>query len=242
MLYLIGLGLSDESDVSLKAIEMMKRCELFAEFYTAKWHGSIAALEVLTGKKIRTLAREEVESDFLVTEAAAADMALLVPGDPLTATTHMELLLEAKKRNVPVSVIHSSSIYTAVAETGLQLYKFGRTTTLAMPEEAYLAESPYEIIAENKARGLHTLVLLDITMSVREGIAVLQGLERKLKRGVVSNAMLLACSKLGSKEGIIRYGTAEELMKDEYPPPAVLIVPGTLHFKEEEALELWKKE
>ncbi|MBC7089677.1 MAG: diphthine synthase, partial [Methanobacteriaceae archaeon] len=37
MLYIIGLGLYDENDISIKGMKTLKECDrIFAEFYTAK--------------------------------------------------------------------------------------------------------------------------------------------------------------------------------------------------------------
>jgi diphthine synthase len=230
MLYLIGLGLHDEGDISLKAIEALKSCSsVFYEDYTSKWHGDLKKLESMIGNNIQLLSREQVESDFLLNQKG--NVALLVPGDPLTATTHIELMIEARKRGIEFQVIHSSSIYTAVAESGLMLYKFGRTTTLV---SGYEPQSPYDVIRENKKAGLHTLVLLDTEkMTVKDGVKML------LKNGaVLSNEKLVACAELG--KSIIQYQSAEKLAGEEFPVPAVIIIPGNLNFKEQEALKLWQ--
>lgn len=238
MLYLIGLGLHNEEDLSFKAITAMKKCNaVYCEFYTGKWFGDTKRLERIVGKKIHLLKREQVESDFLINEAKRKTIALLIPGDPLTATTHMELLLEARKQGIETKVIHSSSIFTAIAESGLQLYKFGRATTLVKPERGFEPKSPYQVIKENKKSGLHTLVLLDIKddkcMTVKEGIELL--LKHK---AVCKNEKIVACCMIGGEQ-MMKYDMAENLLKD-FPIPAVLVIPGKLHFKEEEALELWE--
>jgi diphthine synthase len=234
MLYLVGLGIGDEKDLSLRSIEVLKKCDrIYCELFTNNWAGDLKKLEKTIGKKITLLKREEVESDLLIKEAKNRRVALLVPGDPLAATTHMELMIEAKKQNMPVEIVHSSSVYTAVAECGLQLYKFGRTTTLPKMQEKFHPSSPIEIIKDNKKSGLHTLILLDIGMSAKEGLGILA--EKFSQENVV------ACCNLGSKNKTIKYGKVSDLVKDKEldKSPAVLIVPGKLHFKEEEALQLW---
>ena len=240
MLYLIGLGLHDEEDLSLKAIIAMKKCNsVFCELYTSRWHGDLNKIENIIRKKIEILSREKVESNFFVNESKSKDIALLVPGDPLTATTHIELMIEARKQGIDFQVIHSSSIYTAIAESGLMLYKFGRTTTLAYPEKGYEPKSPYEIIKENKKVGMHTLVLLDIkenkNMTIKEGLELLSK-----NKAVDNNEKIVACCELGSENQVIRYDSASNLTenKELEKIPAVLIIPGKLNFKEEEALTL----
>ncbi|MFH0832627.1 MAG: diphthine synthase [Candidatus Aenigmatarchaeota archaeon] len=235
MLYLIGLGLHDESDLSFRTIDELKKCDaIYCEFYTGKWFGDLKKLEKTIGKKITLLNRENVESDMIVDDAEKRNVSLLIPGDPLTATTHMELVIEAKKRNIEVKVIHSSSVYTAVAESGLMIYKFGRTTTLVKPQKGFNPRSQYEPIIENKKAGLHTLILLDIGMTVREGAELL------IKNKIVSkDDKIVACCRLGGDQ-VIKYDSALSLTKEDFPTPAALIIPGKMHFKEEEALELLK--
>jgi diphthine synthase len=251
MLYLIGLGLNDENDIPLKAIEPMKKCaELFIEFYTNKWFGNIERLENMTGKKIKMLERLEVESDYVIQESKKKDVALLIPGDPLSATTHFELIIEAKKHNVDVSVIHASSVYTAVAETGLQLYKFGRATTLVFPEQRFAPESHYDVIENNLKMGLHTLVLLDVRheaekyMTANEGLNILLDIESRKSKGIIKGTnKVFACCRLGSNAQIIKYGKISNLLndKDIQVTPAVIVIPGQMNFKEEEAAELFEK-
>jgi diphthine synthase len=236
MFYLIGLGLG-ENDLPLHAVETIKKCDkIFYEFYTNKWHGSIDQIKKITGKNIEMLKREQTESNFLINEAKKNNVALLVGGDPLTATTHMELFIEAKKNKIPVEVIHASSVYTAVAETGLQIYKFGRTTTLT---SEYKPASPFDIIKENKKRGLHTLILLDTKngekyMTIKEGLEILLDI-------IKPDTKVVICCALGSKDQIIKYAKVLRLIKENpKQTPASIIVTGDLHFKEDEALKLWE--
>ncbi len=244
MLYLIGLGLWDENDLSLRALAALKKCdEIYAEFYTNKWLGNMEKLEEITGKKVKVLKRIDVESEMLTGCAKEKNIALLVPGDPLVATTHIQLMIDAKQKNVKTEVVHSSSIYTAVAETGLQLYKFGRTTTLAFIEKSFKPSSPYEVILENRKAGLHTLVLLDVKegsryMTIQDGVEVLLETGDLLDK----DTKIIACCQLGGSDQKIKYGTMATLAKDKGldGTPAVVIVPGRLHFKEEEALKLYE--
>jgi diphthine synthase len=131
----IGLGLYDERDISLKGLEAIKSCDkLFAEFYTAALAGtSLTKLEQKFGKPIKVLTREEVEqTDNILKAAKKHNVAFLCQGDPLTATTHIELLLEAKELGIATEIIHGASIAVSVPGLlGLQYYKFGRTTTIS---------------------------------------------------------------------------------------------------------------
>jgi|SRR3989344_1228081 len=243
MLYLIGLGLNDEEDLSLKAINIMKKCdEIYCELYTGIWHGDLKKLEKIIEKKVVILERKEVEDDSLVKSSKTKNIALLIPGDPLTATTHIEFMTEAGKMNKNIEVIHSSSIFTAVAETGLQLYKFGRTASLPYPEEKYKPESFYDVIEENYKHGLHTLILLDTAkggMSIKDALKILLEIETKKKGNVIKKSKIVVCSALGGRNKKIKYGNVKDIQKIDFDKPAVIIIPGKLNFKEEEALLLW---
>src|SRR3989344_5007378 len=243
MLYLIGLGLNDEEDLSLKAVNSIKKCdEIYCELYTGIWHGDIKKLEKIIEKKVIILERKEVEDNSLLEKSKKRNIALLIPGDPLTATTHVEFLIEAKKMKIDVEVINSSSIFTAVAETGLQLYKFGRTASLPYPEENYKPESFYDIIEENHKQGLHTLILLDTTkegMTVKDALKILLEIETKKKGNVIKKSKIVVCSALGGRNKKIKYGNVKDIQKIDFDKPAVIIIPGKLNFKEEEALLLW---
>ncbi|MGB0651685.1 MAG: diphthine synthase [Thermoplasmatota archaeon] len=166
-LHLIGLGLYDVTDVTVKGLERIRSCDrVVAEFYTARLTGTThEAMEAFLQKPVELLDREGVElgGKGLVEAAATSDVALLTAGDPLAATTHTDLMVRARAAGVPVHVVHAPSIYSAAPGLlGLQHYKFGRTTTLVRPEENWVPTSPFDAVAENHAAGLHTLVLLDI--------------------------------------------------------------------------------
>ena len=244
----IGLGLYDEKDLSLKAIEAARACSaVFAEFYTAVPSGTTREkLESSIGREIVVLGRPEVEDGGILLEAARrTEACLLVVGDPFSATTHVELRIRAKKMGIPVSVVHGASALTAVPGLlGLQHYKFGRTTTLPFPEKGYFPTSPYEIISENLSRGLHTLVLLDIQadrgrlMTANEGLGILSELEGRSRGGILGpEALVGVVARAGSAEPVIRAGRLGALANEDFGPPHhSIVVPGKLHFMEAEAL------
>ncbi len=241
MFHLISIGLFNENDMSVNAVETAMHCdELFVEFYTSQLETSAEKLAGFIGKPVKELKREEVEnSRHLLELAKERDVGLLVGGECLTATTHISLIIDAKKAGIPVNVVHGSSVYTAVCKTGLQIYKFGRTTTLPK----FKAVSCYEVIEQNLKAGLHTLVLLDIGMKIPEALSQLLELESECKRNVFSaDTKMIACCRLGGKDEVIKYGKVSELAsnKNLEKVQALLVIPGELHFKEEEALEMWR--
>ena len=244
-LYLIGLGLYDEKDISLKGLETAKKCaEVFMEEYTSKLGVSIDKIGEMIGKKIVLLSREEVEQSKVIIDAArTGDVAFLVGGDPLTATTHIDIILQAKKEGIATKVIHSSSIYTAVCESGLFIYKFGKSCSIPFPTKDYNPTSFYDVIVDNINRGLHTLVFLDIHqhedkfMTINDGLNRILEVARQRKDEINENTFAVGFARMGSESQIIKFGKIKDLTNFNFGKPQhIIVIPGKLHFVEEESL------
>jgi len=247
-LVFVGLGLSSVQDMSVRALEVLRGCDLvFAEFYTSKLIDSnVDELSRLIGKEVKVLERVDVEEGEEVIEAARSrKVAFVTAGDTMAATTHVDMRLRAMEEGISTSLVHGVSIFTACASAlGLQPYKFGRTITLPFPEKNFLPASPYENILENKKRGLHSLVLLDIReaedrfMSASEGVQWLLDAEKRLRGGLMqADSLVCAAARVGSPTEKLVAGYAAEVVKMDLGPPLhTLVVPGKLHFMEAEAL------
>jgi diphthine synthase len=245
----VGLGLHDELGMSLCGLEEVKTADMvFIELYTSLLPDfSISHLEKLTGKRLHVLSRRmlEDENGEAVLEAARrSTVVLLVPGDPLIATTHVALRVEAEKREIRTRVIHGASVLSAVVGlSGLHNYKFGKTVTIPFPDETP-SETPYEVIAQNKKLGLHTLCLLDMKaeekryLSIHESLELLLKIEGKRKKGAItSDAVAVGIARAGSSDPIVKAGFPEELLDCDFGGfPQSLIFAGHLHFMEAEAL------
>ncbi|KAG8733757.1 diphthine synthase [Ceratobasidium sp. 423] len=169
MFYVIGLGLCDEKDITVRGLEAVRKCSrIYLEAYTSILLVDKEKLEAFYGKSIITAYREtvETESDEILRNAKDEDIALLVVGDPFGATTHTDMLLRARELGIPTTVIHNASIMNAVGACGLQLYNFGQTVSLPFYTDSWKPDSWYDRVVENMEKGMHTLVLLDI--KVRE--------------------------------------------------------------------------
>ncbi len=233
-LTLIGTGVS--FDLTLAGFEALKSCDnAYIETYTNPIdQNRIQNLEQKLGKKIELLSREQLESSYLVNIAKSKDICLLVSGDPLTATTHITLLIDAKEMGVGVHVIHNSSIYsTAPARCGLQIYRFGKTASLVNPRPNYKPTSSLEIIRENLKRDLHSLVLLDTEPKPMEAKNALEMLSE------FDSAIVLSC--VASDEEKIIFGKINEIKnKSLGKAPFTIIIPAKLHPVEEDYLLLKK--
>ena len=249
-LYFVGMGLHDHRDLTLKGLEVARSCDkVYVELYTSLMAGlKVEDLEGLLGRRVTVLSRSDLEGRRaveIVEEASRLNVALLVPGDPFIATTHVALRVEAMRRGVDVKVVHGASIASAAPGlTGLSFYKFGRSVTVVYPEPGYMPEAPYDVLRDNASRGLHTLMLLDIKaergayMTVPEALRLLMEIEERRGEGVVDGDMLVVgVARAGSMEPSIAAGGLMRVLEvDLGPPPHTLIVPGELHFMEEEAL------
>lgn len=250
MLHIIGIGLSNEKDITVKGLETVKRCEkIYLENYTSLLQCSLQDLENFYGEKINVADRKTIEQgdEKIVEEAKEKDVAFLVIGDPFSATTHVELFRLAKEKNVKVEVINNASVLTAVGITGLQLYKFGKTTSIPFMDDFPNLETPYNVFKENKSLGLHTLFLLDIQskkerfMTVSQAIEILENIEERKKENLISDdLMVVGCARLGSEDLVVRYGKLAEIKTFDFGrSPHCLIIPGKMHFTEEEMLKFY---
>ncbi len=232
MLYLIGLGINGLLPQNI--ISEIKNFEIYLEDYT-----SFLPEDWKFPLKYKKINREKVESDFLIEEAKSKNIALLIIGDPLSATTHFILYEEAIKNNIKVKVYHNSSIFSAISSTGLHLYKFGKTATIPKWRENYKPTSFYNVVLQNLSINAHTLLLLDIDngkqMSIKDAIKELIEVDNK---NLIDKVVII--SRLGWKDEKILYGKVKELLKiDLGNPPFSIIVPAKLHFTEEDALKLF---
>ena len=240
MLCLIGMGLYDEKDMTIRGIEACESCDsLYMELYTSGWFG-LENLEKRIGKEIEVVERSDLEENQsrILEEAREKKVGVLVPGDPLVATTHIDLVLEARKRKIETKIVHAPSIYSALGETGLFIYKFGKTTTIPFPQKGYRPQSPYDAIRDNKKMGLHTLCLLDIKkelMQPREALEYLLEIEEERGEKVIvpEDKVLVFVSR---EEGAVKYDTVKNLLGEDFETPASLIIPGKLNEMEKEAL------
>lgn len=248
-LSLIGLGLHDENGLTLRGLNAARNSDaLYAELYTSIMPGlSMDQLQRLVGKEIKLLTRRDLEEDAertILSKAKETRVALLTPGDPMSATTHVGLLLSARRLGIPTVVIHSASIVTAAAGvTGLEVYKFGRTVTIPSPRTNPLPESVYDFIKDNRRIGLHTLALLDTEdegFTIPEAIRVLFKLEAVKRAGMITeDTLVVGLARVEAPDCIVKTDKAGNLMKADFGrPPHSIILPGKLHFVEGEALQL----
>ncbi|KAI8822758.1 tetrapyrrole methylase [Chytriomyces cf. hyalinus JEL632] len=212
MLYIVGLGLGDEKDITVKGLEapesVKSRERICLEHIDP---------EALHGKKILLADREMVESDLnaILKDADWINVAFLVVGDPYgsAATTHTDLVLRAKELDIRVTSIHNASIVSAIGCCGLQLYNHGQTISIVFFSDNWRPDSFCDKIKQNRAIKLHTLCLLDI----------------KVKEHM---------SRIGTPDQRIICGTLQELLEADFGEPLhSLVLAGEMHFLEADILK-----
>jgi len=245
----VGLGLNDELGMSLRGLEEVRKAKkAFIELYTSLMPNfSIRRLEEISGKSVQVVSRKELEDEDgekILSAAKSDKVVLLVPGDPLIATTHVALRVRAEKLGIKTRIVHGTSIVSAViGSSGLHNYKFGKSVTIPFPNET-LSETPYEVIAQNKSLGLHTLCLLDIDVEEKRYLSISEALnsllkieEKKRQRIITDETLVVGVARAGSDGAVVKAGFLSEIIKYDFgQPPHSLVFPGRLHFMEAEAL------
>eukprot|EP00928_Gymnodinium_smaydae_P064557 TRINITY_DN47852_c0_g1_i1.p1 TRINITY_DN47852_c0_g1~~TRINITY_DN47852_c0_g1_i1.p1 ORF type:complete len:317 (-),score=64.90 TRINITY_DN47852_c0_g1_i1:65-898(-) len=269
VLWLIGLGLGDEGDITVKGLEVVKKSDyVYLESYTSVLPGlgreelarAYGVSEILEAD--RDLVESGCEEMLERSKPADANVAFLVVGDALCATTHTDIWLRARKLGIDVRVVHNASVMSAIAACGLQLYRFGEAISICYWDNNWKPDSYYDKIVRNRQMGLHTLCLLDIKvkersmenlmkgrdifepprfMSVQEAVQQLREIEETKQQGVATaDSELVGVARLGRPDQAVVFGKCSELAElDMGAPLHSLVVPAPeLHECETEFLEL----
>lgn len=249
-LVFVGLGLYDEKDITLRGLEELKEADIiFAEFYTSLMPSfSLKRLEKIIAKKIVIVSRfmlEDEDGKQLLESAKNGKVVFLVQGDPMIATTHINLRIIAEKKGIKTRLIHNASVSSAVRSvSGLQNYKYGKSVTVPFFDNGFVSETPYNVILNNKKMGLHTMCLLDIKaeenryLTINNALEILLDLEAKKKKQIVTpKTFVVGVARAGSPYSIVKTDYIEKIIHYDFgAPPHTLIFLGNLHFMEAEAL------
>jgi len=251
MLTFVGLGLYDERSITVEGRDAVVGADrVFAEFYTSTLAGAtVDELESYHGAEIDIRDRPGVEGDPgpILEAAASGDVAFLTAGDTMISTTHVDLRLRAADRGIDTRIVHGTTADAAAASlTGLQNYRFGKATTLPFPYAHSgdgVPESVLGTIADNRDRGLHTLVYLDIKVGVgpsgpdpgHEAYMTADHAAGRLAESL--DAVGVAVARAGSPNPVVAADRLDALADRSFGDPLhLLVVPGDLHVVERDAL------
>jgi diphthine synthase len=244
MLTFVGLGLYDERSVTVAGRDAIHGADrAFAEFYTSRLPGtSVATLESYHDTAIEVRDRDGVEGDPtpVLDAAASGDAVFLTAGDTMISTTHVDLRLRAHERDIDTRLIHAPTAQSAAAGlTGLQNYRFGKATTLPFPDAhggSGVPASVVETVHENRERGLHTLVYLDI--KAEEGRYMTADTAAGLLADPLGALLGVAVARAGSPDPVVAADELPGLAGRSFGDPLhMLVVPADLHRMEAEALD-----
>ncbi|UPV99278.1 diphthine synthase [Halorussus gelatinilyticus] len=243
MLTFVGLGLYDERSITVEGREAVRDADrVFAEFYTSKLLG--ATVEDLenyhdTAVEVRDRAGVEQDPEAILRAAEDGDAVFLTAGDTMISTTHVDLRLRAEERGIDTRVVHAPTAESAASGlTGLQNYRFGKATTLPF-EYAHGADgvpaSVTDAIDENRERGLHTLVYLDIKARNDEYMTADHAAD--LLADEYPDLLAVVVARAGSPDPLVTADRISALADREFGDPLhLLVVPGELHHIEADAL------
>lgn len=267
VLYLIGLGLYGEKDISVRGLEIVQSSDfIFMEYYTSVLGVDVDKLSKFYNKEIILADREMIENDFdevILEKAKESIVSLLVVGDPFSATTHVDLYTRAIQSNVKVEVLNNASIMNSCGITGLSLYRFGETVTIPYFTKTWKPYSFFEKICKNFKNDFHTLVLLDIKvkeiseenlakskkiyepprfMSVNVALSQLLEAEQNLKIGLINeDSLCFGVARIGAPTQLIVSGTIKQISETNFGEPlhSLIICAPSLHSMEKEMFNFY---
>ncbi|MDE1855689.1 MAG: diphthine synthase [Candidatus Micrarchaeota archaeon] len=251
MLFLIGMGLTNREIPFTALDDLTSADEVLLDPYTNFIpEEDLAYLSHNFNIEITSLTRSDLEENSrqIVERAKGKNVAILVSGDPLIATTHHTILDLAAKLGIDYKIYHSSNIFSAaIGESGLDIYKLGPTTTIAFWTDKYKPVSFIDVIKRNVDSEQHTIVLFDYNylekrkMRLGEAIPVLHAADEQRKHNIMSpSRKLLILGDIGKKSQSILYTEFGKINKDvlkEFEGKIItMIVPGAMSFAEEDAI------
>jgi len=255
MLTFIGLGLYDAESITCEGRRLLRAADrVFAEFYTSQLLGAtVEDLEAAheTTIEVRDRAGVEQDPEPILAAAETDEVVFLTAGDTMISTTHTDLRMRAEARGIETRVIHGVTAETAASGlTGLQNYRFGKAVTLPFPFVHGAGDVPPSVIDSieaNQERGLHTLVYLDIKVDYhqrrdgpdqQEPYMTASDAAELLATEWNGDELAVVVARAGSPEPLVAADRLSALADREFGEPLhLLVIPGTLHHIEADALE-----
>jgi diphthine synthase len=250
MLWFVGLGICGVDGISSGALEVLKTADVtFLENFTSPiGKNELSRIKKLVKGKFRIAPRWMVEDGkTILSEAKKKNVVLLSYGDPYIATTHIELRTRAESEKIKTKTIHgASAIMSLIGECGLHYYKMGPPVTL-MKEQSLT--TVYYTIYENLLKGNHSILLLEYNSEInfflepKEAFSNLLFAEKEQGRNAIDEStFVIVASRVGSKNQNIIAGKISSLVNIDFgKPPHTIILPGRLHFTEQDALKMFAK-
>ena len=115
-------------------------------------------------------------------------------------------------------------------------YNFGKVISIPFQKNVNLIDG----LNDNLKLRLHTLFLLDLNPKEDKFLSINEALKRLKEQGM-KNQLVVGIERLGYCDQKIKAGNSDDLIKFNFNKfPQCLIVPGKMHFLEEEVLGIYK--
>lgn len=250
MLWFVGLGISGPDSLSDKTKKIISDADVvyFEQFTSPMKNDESQKIKEITKGEFKFAPRWLVEDGKEILDNSKTKNIVMVSyGDPYIATTHIELRTRAVQAKIQTDTIHASSAITSlVGECGLHYYKVGRTVTVM---SGIPSSTAYYTIYENLRVGNHTVVLLEYNqnenffLNPKDAIQSLLESEKEQVRRVISDSTYgVVASRIGQQDQKIVAGSFASLKNTDFGnPPHTIVIPGTLHFTESDALKAMAK-
>ncbi len=248
MLWFIGLGISGVSELSDSTISVIKNADtVYLESFTSPISETEKDnLSFLCNGEFKIAKRWFVEDgNEILNNAKIKEVVLISYGDPYIATTHLELKTRAIRDEIETKTIHSSSIVSSlIGEVGLHYYKVGKVLTIMNDPKSMITS--YNTIFHNLLSKSHSLILLEYNedksffLSPHDAISLLLDIENTQNGKIISSdTFVIIASRIGKSNQKIISGKISSLIKKEFgEPPHSIIIPGSLHFTESDAVKI----
>ncbi|BFH74335.1 diphthine synthase [Sulfurisphaera javensis] len=251
-LKLIGLGLSKRF-LTEKAINEIKSCDIVLfETYTSLSCDLTPDFIKTLNSNLLTVDRKYIENnskEIIKLLSEKNNVCIVTIGDPMIATTHVSLIVEAKVKGHEFVVVPAISVHCYImSKSMLSSYKFGKSVTIAYPYGEKIDTTPYNVIYDNFVRGLHTILYLDLkegkAMSAKEAIELLIEMERIEKKGLITDErVIIIGQRLGCEDEEVVALKVKDISNYKFKePPHIIVFPtDKLHFMEVEAIKCLMK-
>ena len=248
MLWFVGLGISGISELSDNTISIIKNADtVYLESFTSPISETEKEqLANMCDGEFKIAKRWLVEDGNEILENAKKRQVVLISyGDPYIATTHLELKTRAVTDKIETKTIHSSSIVSSlIGEIGLQYYKVGKILTIMNDPKSMI--TPYNTISNNLLSKMHSVILLEYNedksffLDPQDALSLLLDAEKIQNGKIISlDTFAIIASRIGKSDQNITSGKISNLIKKEFGnPPHTIIIPGSLHFTESNAVKI----
>ena len=248
MLWFVGLGISGISELSDNTISVIKNADIvYLESFTSPISETEKEqLANMCDGEFKIAKRWLVEDGNEILEnAKKREVVLISYGDPYIATTHLELKTRAVTDKIETKTIHSSSIVSSlIGEIGLQYYKVGKILTVMNEPKSMI--TPYNTISNNLLSKMHSVILLEYNedksffLAPQDALSLLLDAEKIQNGKIISlDTFAIIASRIGKSDQNITSGKISNLIKKEFGnPPHTIIIPGSLHFTESNAVKI----